>query len=37
MQFEKSGEGIIITTHNQLAHYLGMLTQQLPIESTFIK
>ena len=28
--------GIIITTHDKLAHYLGMLTHQVPIESQFI-
>ena len=27
--------GIIITTHDKLAHYLGMLTHQVPIESQF--
>lgn len=35
-QFEDSGEGIIITTHDKLAHYLSMLTHQLPIESQFV-
>ncbi|XP_078430193.1 U5 small nuclear ribonucleoprotein helicase isoform X4 [Wolffia australiana] len=35
-QFDKSGEGIIITTHEKLAHYLRLLTSQLPIESQFI-
>ena len=35
-QYEDSGLGIIITQHAQLAHYLGMLTHQLPIESQFI-
>ncbi|KAH9288103.1 hypothetical protein KI387_032220, partial [Taxus chinensis] len=35
-QFDKSGEGIIITTHEKLAHYLRLLTNQLPIESQFI-
>lgn len=34
-QFDTSGEGIIITNHSKLAHYLGMLTMQLPIESKF--
>jgi hypothetical protein len=28
--------GIILTTHDKLAHYLGMLTHQVPIESQFI-
>ena len=35
-QFDTSGEGIIITTHSQLAHYLRLMTHQLPIESQFI-
>ena len=30
------GEGIIITQHAKLAHYLQMLTHALPIESQFI-
>ncbi|GAX76248.1 hypothetical protein CEUSTIGMA_g3692.t1 [Chlamydomonas eustigma] len=34
-QFDTSGEGIIITTHDKLPHYLGMLTHQIPIESKF--
>ncbi|CAI5530093.1 unnamed protein product [Closterium sp. Naga37s-1] len=32
-QFDSSGEGIIITAHSQLAHYLRLMTHQLPIES----
>ncbi|GAB4846226.1 activating signal cointegrator 1 complex subunit [Ancistrocladus abbreviatus] len=35
-QFDKSGEGIIITFHDKLAYYLRLLTSQLPIESQFI-
>ncbi|KAI9381106.1 hypothetical protein POPTR_015G056501v4 [Populus trichocarpa] len=35
-QFDKSGEGIIITSHEKLAYYLRLLTCQLPIESQFI-
>ncbi|KAI3463912.1 hypothetical protein Pfo_020575 [Paulownia fortunei] len=35
-QFDRSGEGIIITTHEKLAYYLRLLTSQLPIESQFI-
>ena len=35
-QFDVSGEGIIITRHAKLAHYLQMLTQAYPIESKFI-
>lgn len=36
-QFDKDGEATIITTHGKLAHYLSMLTNQLPIESKFLK
>lgn len=35
-QFDKGGEGIIITTHDKLAFYLRLLTSQLPIESQFL-
>ncbi len=35
-QFDTRGEGIIITAHSELQHYLSMLTHQLPIESKFI-
>jgi len=35
-QFDKSGEGIIITSHDKLYHYLSLLTHQMPIESQFI-
>lgn len=35
-QFDQSGTGIIITTHNKLSHYLSLLTNQFPIESNFI-
>ncbi|CAI0431699.1 unnamed protein product [Linum tenue] len=35
-QFDTSGEGIIITSHDKLAYYLRLLTSQLPIESQFI-
>eukprot|EP00850_Spirogloea_muscicola_P016834 SM000140S00583 [mRNA] locus=s140:13532:28767:- [translate_table: standard] len=35
-QFDTSGEGIIITSHSKLSHYLRLLTHQLPIESQFI-
>lgn len=34
-QFDTSGEGIIITSHNKLAHYLALLSHQMPIESQF--
>lgn len=36
-QFDNSGEAILITTHDKLAHYLNLLNHQLPIESTFIQ
>ncbi|XP_063379753.1 activating signal cointegrator 1 complex subunit 3 [Cydia fagiglandana] len=35
-QFDKSGTGIIITTHDKLTHYLKSMTNQFPIESNFI-
>ncbi|KAM4772205.1 activating signal cointegrator 1 complex subunit 3 [Rhinophrynus dorsalis] len=36
-QFDKFGEGTIITTHDKLSHYLTLLTQQNPIESQFLE
>ena len=35
-QFDTSGEGVIITPHASLAHYLRMLTAAVPIESQFL-
>ncbi|CAF4841730.1 unnamed protein product [Pieris macdunnoughi] len=35
-QFDTSGTGIIITTHDKLSHYLKSMTNQFPIESNFI-
>ena len=35
-QFDTFGEGIIITTHNELQYYLSLLNEQLPIESQLI-
>lgn len=35
-QFDTSGTGIIITTHDKLNHYLKSMTNQFPIESNFI-
>ncbi|KAJ8354135.1 hypothetical protein SKAU_G00217020 [Synaphobranchus kaupii] len=35
-QFDKYGEGTIITSHEKLSHYLTLLTQQNPIESQFL-
>lgn len=34
-QFDKYGEGTIITSYDKLHHYLSLLTSQLPIESKF--
>uniref|UniRef100_A0A6Q2ZC08 Activating signal cointegrator 1 complex subunit 3 n=1 Tax=Esox lucius TaxID=8010 RepID=A0A6Q2ZC08_ESOLU len=36
-QFDKFGEGTIITAHDKLSHYLTLLTQQNPIESQFLE
>ncbi|XP_022238465.1 activating signal cointegrator 1 complex subunit 3-like [Limulus polyphemus] len=36
-QFDKTGHGIIITTHDKLSHYLSLLTNHYPIESNFIQ
>lgn len=36
-QFDKFGEGVIITSHDKLSHYLTLLTQQNPIESQFLE
>ncbi len=35
-QFDTSGHGTIITSHDKLAHYLSLLTNQFPIESNFV-
>ena len=35
-QFDTSGEGIIITTHDKLNHYLHLMHNALPIESQFL-
>lgn len=35
-QFDVSGHGIIITTHDKMYHYVQMLMRQAPIESQFI-
>ena len=34
-QFQDTGIGFILTTHNKLHHYLSAVTQQQPIESRF--
>ncbi|OTF77003.1 activating signal cointegrator 1 complex subunit 3-like protein, partial [Euroglyphus maynei] len=36
-QFDTDGDATIITTYERLPHYLSMLTNQLPIESKFLK
>ena len=35
-QFDTSGHGTIITSHDKLSHYLSLLSNQFPIESNFI-
>eukprot|EP00899_Mesostigma_viride_P021111 jgi/Mesvir1/29000/Mv17769-RA.1 len=35
-QFDTLGEGIIITQHAQLAHYLQLMMHQMPIESQYV-
>jgi activating signal cointegrator complex subunit 3 len=36
-QYDTSGEAILITEHEQLPRYLGMLTHAMPLESQLIK
>ncbi|XP_022081843.1 activating signal cointegrator 1 complex subunit 3-like [Acanthaster planci] len=36
-QYDDHGEGIIITSHDKLTHYLSLMTRQNPIESQFIE
>ncbi|CUM63214.1 uncharacterized protein PRCAT00000784001 [Priceomyces carsonii] len=35
-RYDKNGEGIIITSQDEIQYYLAILNQQLPIESQFI-
>ena len=35
-QFQDMGEASILTSHDKLAHYLGMITHSVPIESKFV-
>nr|XP_009857905.1 U5 small nuclear ribonucleoprotein 200 kDa helicase [Ciona intestinalis] len=35
-QYDTKGEGVLITTHNELQYYLSLLNQQLPVESQMI-
>lgn len=36
-QYDEFGEGTIITTHAELQFYLGLMNQQLPIESQYVR
>lgn len=36
-QYDTSGLGIILTSHDKMAHYLRLMTQQAPIESRFVQ
>lgn len=36
-QYDVSGTGVIITTHEFLNHYLRLFTHQIPIESSFLE
>ena len=36
-QYDKKGEGVLITSHAELQYYLSLMNNQLPIESQFIK
>lgn len=35
-QYDEFGEGIVITTHNELQYYLSLLNEQLPVESQYV-
>ena len=35
-RFDTKGEGIILTTYQELKYYLSLLNMQLPIESQFV-
>ena len=35
-QYDKTGEGILLTQHSELQYYLSLMNQQLPIESQMI-
>ncbi|CAN0340150.1 unnamed protein product [Discosporangium mesarthrocarpum] len=35
-QYDKEGEGIIITQHSELQYYLSLNNQQLPVESQYV-
>eukprot|EP00039_Didymoeca_costata_P018603 m.334150 g.334150 ORF g.334150 m.334150 type:complete len:2153 (-) comp17301_c0_seq1:1767-8225(-) len=36
-QYDDKGEGVLITSHQELQYYLSLLNQQLPVESQFVK
>ena len=36
-QYDDQGEGIVITTHQELQYYLGLMNEQLPVESQMVK
>lgn len=35
-QYDKEGEGILLTNHSELQYYLSLLNQQLPVESQLV-
>ena len=35
-QYDKTGEGVLLTQHSELQYYLSLMNQQLPIESQLI-
>lgn len=35
-QYDKKGEGLLLTSHSELQYYLSLMNQQLPIESQFV-
>lgn len=35
-QYDKKGEGLLLTSHSELQYYLSLMNEQLPIESQFV-
>jgi len=35
-QYDTEGEGIVLTNHSELEHYISLMTYQVPIESQFL-
>lgn len=35
-QYDSCGEGVLITSHNELQYYLSLLNEQLPVESQYV-